>query len=79
MRKLKAFFVTAGGFAIMAMAAMTVTAQKAEAAYCVPVTIPAGCIYSPIGVCRGINCGLRMGLVRALPGHICMQSYCETF
>jgi hypothetical protein len=78
-RKLKNLFVTTAGFGVIAMAGLTLTAEKAEAAYCAPVMIPAGCYYQIIGQCRGINCGPKMGLVRALPGRICPQTYCETF
>ena len=78
MKKLKNVFIATAGLAVMLMAGLTVTAEKAEAAYCAPRIIPAGCFYQEIGRCFGINCGAKMGLVRSFPGWACPQTYCES-
>jgi hypothetical protein len=78
MRKLKLAFTTGATFLVLTAAALSIAAQKAEAAYCARLFVPGGCIYKEIGRCFGINCGARMGLVKALPGYSCPQTYCET-
>jgi hypothetical protein len=78
MRKIQTYLIAAVGCAVMAMAGLSVTAEVAQAAYCIRRPIPEGCLYKPIGRCLGVNCGEKMILDYQFPGSNCPLTYCET-
>jgi len=70
----------------VAATGLSLTADVAQAAYCVRREIPSGCLYKPSGQkCYGVNRGEKMILDRQSAGDDpedfllgCPPSYCET-